>query len=67
MLVGLFPAVAAFVQPINYDCNNVYHTKWFQPIWCFTLFNVGDTIGTGFANVPFSTRNFPLKIVYVLE
>ena len=43
--LGLFPAVASFIQPANYDCNNQYHTKWFVPVWCFTLFNVGDTAG----------------------
>ena len=43
--LGLFPAVAAFVRPSGYDCHSEYHTKWFVPIWCFTLFNVTDTIG----------------------
>lgn len=43
--LGLFPAVAAFVEAVDYDCTNTYHTKWFIPIWCFTLFNVGDTCG----------------------
>jgi len=43
--LGLFPAVAAFVQATDFDCNNQYHTKWFVPIWVFTLFNVGDTAG----------------------
>ncbi|CAG5095099.1 Oidioi.mRNA.OKI2018_I69.XSR.g14032.t1.cds [Oikopleura dioica] len=62
--LGLFPAVAAFVQPINYDCNNVYHTKWFQPIWCFTLFNVGDTIGRVSASkVPFPKPQESMKLL----
>ncbi len=43
--LSLFPAVAAFVRPSGYDCHSEYHTKWFVPIWCFTLFNVSDTIG----------------------
>ena len=43
--LGLFPAVAAFVVSSNFDCHNEYYTKWFVPIWCFTLFNVGDTAG----------------------
>ena len=43
--LGLFPAVASFVVSSNFDCHNEYYTKWFVPIWCFTLFNVGDTAG----------------------
>merc|ERR1712003_191609 len=62
--LGLFPAVAAFVRPNNYDCNNVYHTKWFQPIWCFTLFNVGDTIGRISASkVPFPKPQQSFKLL----
>jgi len=43
--LGLFPGAAAFIKPANYDCTNLYHTKYFVPIWCFTLYNVTDTIG----------------------
>lgn len=64
--LGLFPAVAAFVRPNNYDCNNVYHTKWFQPIWCFTLFNVGDTIGRMTASkVPFPKPQQSFKLLTI--
>ena len=43
--LGLFPGAAAFIKPANYDCSNLYHTKYFVPLWCFTLYNVTDTIG----------------------
>ena len=43
--LGLFPGAAAFIKPAAYDCMNLYHTKYFVPIWCFTLYNVTDTAG----------------------
>ena len=47
--LGLFPGAAAFIKPAAYDCTNTYHTKYFVPLWCFTLYNVTDTIGRWFA------------------
>ena len=43
--LGIYPAVVSFAQATDYDCNNEYHAKWFIPVWCFTIFNIGDTFG----------------------
>ena len=56
--MGLFPAVTAFIQPIEYNCQNEYHSKWFVPIWCFTLFNLMDTVGRMSSN----WINYPKKL-----
>jgi len=43
--LSLFPAVAAQIQPVAYDCTKEYHTKWYTALWCIFLFNSGDAAG----------------------
>jgi len=33
--LSVFPGIVTYIQPADYDCENVYHTRYFVPLWTY--------------------------------
>ena len=61
-LSALFPGVVVRYQPINYDPESAYYTRFFHTIWVFMGFNLFDFIGR-MASGPFTQKDSIFNII----
>lgn len=65
--LSVFPAIAALVQSTDIDQGGDWNVKYFIPVGCFLIFNVGDYVGrtlAGWFHLPKS--RVPLVLILSL-
>jgi len=60
--LSLFPGVVVRYQPINFDPESAYYTRFFHTIWVFMGFNLFDFIGR-MASGPFTQKDSIFNII----
>lgn len=48
--IACFPAICVLVQSTHYHTGSIWATKYFIPVACFLMFNIGDYLGRSLAS-----------------